>query len=285
MRTQTIGHRWRPPTGARPAVSMASEVLGERERYLSKRILHADWTLDYEFGSYGRSRVKSARAPWRARLPRTGHLYPPGVPYWEDTRGETGYRHSAWVCFTGGEGIGLEDLVDPAAGYARFVDPRGRLGAMIRGAARIGHERGDAGYWRVQSLLCQIVGLLFESRPVEAETRRIGGDEPRLSPLVRAADRFLRDRLGEKVTLAEIARHAHVSVSTLSHRYREETGRTPMQTLTRLRVDHARSLLLRGLPLKVVAQRLGFTDAFHLSKTFKAVEGIPPREFLRRREG
>ena len=284
MQRQVIGHSWRTATGAGPAGLAVAEVLGKREPYLSKRIQHAYWTLDYEFAAYGRYRVKSARSPWGPRLPRTAHLYPPGVPYWEDTRGEAGFRHSAWICFSGGETIGLGALVDEARGYARFADPRGRLGAMVRASARLGHERGDAGYWRAQALLCQTVGLLLESRVIENETRRVGGGEPRFSPLVRAVDRFLRDGLAEKITLAQIARHTHVSVSTLSHRYRKETGSTPMQALTRLRIAHARALLLRGLPLKAVAQRLGFTDAFHLSKTFKTVEGVSPREFLRRRE-
>jgi len=43
--------------------------------------------------------------------------------------------------------------------------------------------------------------------------------------------------------------------------------------------------LQRGLPLKAIAQRLGFSDAFHLSKTFKRVEGISPRTFRCRHVG
>jgi transcriptional regulator GlxA family with amidase domain len=40
-------------------------------------------------------------------------------------------------------------------------------------------------------------------------------------------------------------------------------------------------LLLRGIPLHTIAEELGFSDAFHLSKTFKQVLGLAPRHLLR----
>ena len=58
-----------------------------------------------------------------------------------------------------------------------------------------------------------------------------------------------------------------------------------MTRLINLRIDHAKHLLLRGVPLKQIAQEAGFSDAFHLSKTFKHVEGISPRGFLHRAAG
>ena len=93
--------------------------------------------------------------------------------------------------------------------------------------------------------------------------------------------RYLKAHLAERVTLQGIARNAHVSVSTLSHRYRKETGETPITTLMRLRIDHAKVLLQRRLPLKIIADRLGFSDAYHLSKAFKRVTGVSPRGFLK----
>jgi transcriptional regulator GlxA family with amidase domain len=69
-------------------------------------------------------------------------------------------------------------------------------------------------------------------------------------------------------------------VSTLAHRYRQETGEPPMLKLTRLRINLAKGLLLKGQPLKAIAEAAGFSDAFHLSKTFKRLEGAAPKHFL-----
>jgi len=74
----------------------------------------------------------------------------------------------------------------------------------------------------------------------------------------------------------------HVSISSLSHRYKQEKGVSPITRLLSLRINYSKALLLKGYPLKAIAVQLGFTDAFHFSKTFKIMEGIPPREFLKR---
>ena len=104
------------------------------------------------------------------------------------------------------------------------------------------------------------------------------------SDFVREVDLFLKSHLVERVTLDQIARHCHTSISALSHRYKKETGKTPMNALHRMRIDHAKALILRGFPLKSIGYDLGYSDEFHLSKTFKKITGISPREFKKERK-
>ena len=283
MSKQSVkGHTFAARKGLAPAIISVSEVTGVYAQY-AKRVNAAVWALDYEFTTYGRYRVRSARNPWRPREPRTAHLYPAGATYWEDTRGETGFRHSAWVTFTGGEAAGLDRLVVPEAGYARFVDTGEEMGRLLRQAALAGQQRGESGFWQAQSLLMAALDMLFAARRVGRESYRIGAPASPTEPdFVQRVQRFLRERLSERVTLADIAHHLRVSVSTLSHRYKRECGETPIETLARLRIAHARALLDRGLPLKAIAARLGFADAFHLSKTFKRLEGVSPRQYVAR---
>jgi len=72
-----------------------------------------------------------------------------------------------------------------------------------------------------------------------------------------------------------------MSVSALAHRYRAATGETPMTTVKRARLDLAKGLLAKGYRLKEIASQVGFADEFHLSKTFKQVEGVSPRAYHR----
>lgn len=60
-------------------------------------------------------------------------------------------------------------------------------------------------------------------------------------------------------------------------------GITPR--LINLRIDRVKHLLLRVAPLTQVALATGFSDALHLSKTFKHIEGISPRDFLNKTAG
>jgi AraC-like DNA-binding protein len=243
------------------------------------------WVIDYEFAPFGRTGIRCrGRLAWLLRPAQTLHLYAPGVTYREDPRGLTGRRHSAWIDFTGGEGAGLEALLGPDR-YARFLDPDGTSGGLFHEAAEAAHRLGDSGFWAAQGRLCDIVQRLISALPAGEQTYRIGGrraEAPEESDFVRTVRAFLRANLARRITLQEVARHAHVSVSSLAHRYRREAGESVLAGAIRMRVEQARLLLRRGNSVKGVARQLGFSDAHHLSRTFKRVEGVSPRDFLGR---
>ena len=74
------------------------------------------------------------------------------------------------------------------------------------------------------------------------------------------------------------------AVDYIRARFKQVTGRTPHEQLTELRIRHACFLLEmyhRALPLAEIAERCGYTDYVHFSKTFKAVTGVSPREYLK----
>lgn len=276
------GHTWAPPPGVCPALISASEVRGTHTGK-AVRIVSKAWVLDYEFTPCGRCRSGSARNVWHIRGPRTAHLYPPDTAYWEDTRAEAGLRHSAWMTFAGGEYANLGRLIHPKHRCARFKDIDGEIGRILLQAAALGQRKGEAGYWEGQALLSSALGVLLDAAKGEGGDWLAGGvARGAAKGLAERVQRYLRERLAGKIALEDVAHHARVSVSTLSHRYREETGETPMQTLASLRVAHAKALLGRGLPLKAIAPRLGFSDAFHLSRTFKSLVGVSPREYAKR---
>jgi AraC-like DNA-binding protein len=280
MQKALIGCQWADRPGLAPCVSIVQEVAGDSPPTFH-RCLHPDWVLDYEFIDYGRCRVGSARAPWRARAGATAHLYPPDTPYWEDTRGHRGNRHSAWFCFTGGAEAGLDRLIRLPSRYACIDDHEGQLGEVIRAGVRASRN-GPDGFWATQAELCRAIALLLSAAHVSDETYCLSRPDSSIpATLSGRAEQFLREHLPEKITLSGIARALSVSVSSLSHRYRAETGETPMATLARLRIEQARMMLLKGAPMKAVAFQLGFVDAFHFSKVFKRVTGVSPRRFLK----
>jgi len=281
MQSELIGHTWKRRPDLCPAIVGAFEITGSYQYRLSK-INVPYWVVDYEFASYGRFRTRFFRGPWRARRARTVHLYPPEVVFWEDDRDEEGQRHSAWMLFTGGDQVGLRHLLHPTHEHAEIADPDQVFGSFFRDAARIGHRSGENGFWQAQAVLCRIIDSLKRTQPKgpgQFQTSRPLADATK-SELAREVEEFLRTHLAERISLRDIALALHVSESSLSHRLRAESGQTPIGMLARLRINHAKALLLKGLPLKVIADQLGFSDAFHLSKTFKRVEGVSPRGFV-----
>ncbi|NIK58189.1 GlxA family transcriptional regulator [Kribbella shirazensis] len=99
------------------------------------------------------------------------------------------------------------------------------------------------------------------------------GDSGSLEPTMR----WIREHIGEPLTLADIARQAAVSPRTLNRRFREETGTTPLQWLLTQRVRHAQELLeTTSLPIEDVARHCGFGTAVNLRQHFtRRVEMSP----------
>jgi transcriptional regulator GlxA family with amidase domain len=113
----------------------------------------------------------------------------------------------------------------------------------------------------------------FVERPVP-EVR----DES-LAPLLAWA----QERLGEQLTVADLAARARVSPATLHRRFRAQLGTTPLAWLTAERVALACRLIERGEErLDVVAARSGLGTAANLRARLRRATGLSPSAYRRR---
>jgi transcriptional regulator GlxA family with amidase domain len=108
-------------------------------------------------------------------------------------------------------------------------------------------------------------------------------------PLPAAADTstaparaWAQAHLDRQLGLAELARHARMSVRTFTRRFREETGLSPNRWLVRQRVEAARALLeSTDLPVEAIAVRCGFGTATSLRAHLRATLGVSPAAYRR----
>lgn len=107
---------------------------------------------------------------------------------------------------------------------------------------------------------------------------RAAHDETRL----RLAREFMAANLDQDLTLADIARHACVSVSTLQRLFRVHTGMPVSQYLRQLRLEDARAFLERGEgTVTEAALRAGYNSPANFATAFKRHFGIPPSQCRR----
>ena len=99
-------------------------------------------------------------------------------------------------------------------------------------------------------------------------------------PLVGRVLALLHDEPGRPWTLDLLAAHVHVSRATLSRRFTELVGQSPMAYLTQWRLARAADLLREGgLGVEQVAHTVGYANAFAFSAAFKRAHGSSPRAF------
>jgi transcriptional regulator GlxA family with amidase domain len=89
-------------------------------------------------------------------------------------------------------------------------------------------------------------------------------------------------RLGEPLTLDDLAGHARMSVRTFTRRFRQETGLSPARWLTQQRIALARELLeSTDTPVERIASDAGFGTTASLRQHLHAAIGVAPLAYRR----
>ena len=91
--------------------------------------------------------------------------------------------------------------------------------------------------------------------------------------------RFIESNYSKKLTLLDIAGAVHANRSYISRLYKQKTGVNLFDAINRYKVEKSKEMLLSGLKVYEVAERVGFDDVAYFSKVFKKHEGCSPKEY------
>lgn len=91
---------------------------------------------------------------------------------------------------------------------------------------------------------------------------------------------WLQRNLREPLTLDAIARQSAMSVRTLTRRFQEQTGTSPLQWLQTARVRRAQQLLeTTSLSVEQIATEAGFGSASAFRERFARIVGTSPKRY------
>ena len=112
-------------------------------------------------------------------------------------------------------------------------------------------------------------------RARESTARFVGRDG-----LVAKANALVREGIGGRISVAEMARTLGVSRRTLEARFKAETGVPIGESIIRARLEKARELLSgTALPHEEIADACGLSSASHMATLFRRRFGAPPSSF------
>ncbi len=104
-------------------------------------------------------------------------------------------------------------------------------------------------------------------------------DARKISQL-RPAMEYMQYHFDQPLTLEDIARQAHLSVSRLSHLFKEQMGITVIEYLTHIRVSRAKELLIGSeRNCTQICFEVGYNNQSYFTRIFKQGAGMTPRKF------
>src|SRR6266851_228266 len=96
---------------------------------------------------------------------------------------------------------------------------------------------------------------------------------------------YLRSHYAENVSLTQLTSLTNLSPFYLLRVFHNRAGFPPHEYQIQLRIAHARKLIRNGSSLSQAALETGFFDQSHLSRNFKRIVGVTPRQYFSDRRG
>ncbi|MCK6471841.1 MAG: AraC family transcriptional regulator [Planctomycetes bacterium] len=143
-------------------------------------------------------------------------------------------------------------------------------------------DEGRTGPLRARGLMQDLAAWMLDLAERTPAKRRTGTSDGRGAEAGRVADAiaWADAHLAERITLAQLAKVAHLSPVYFAALFRRETSQPPIAWVRRRRMAAARELLAEGQKsVGEVARAVGFEDPYHFSRAFHRSEGCSPRAY------
>ncbi|MBO6158730.1 MAG: AraC family transcriptional regulator [Firmicutes bacterium] len=202
--------------------------------------------------------------------PHTAYQYTMHVPQ-DGAPQEVQYY---WVHFTGRDaaslvercGVPNQTMIEAADGLTLQIAYEGLFQDFIRRDSLFELSTSS----KISSLLVEIGRQVVPVSTAWSDER------------IRTSLGLIHQSFGEDLSMEQLAQEAHLSESRFRALFKEQTGVSPKEYLTSLRISRARMLLEQtGQSLGEIAAAVGYPDQLYFSRIFRERVGISPSEYRR----
>ena len=262
-----IGERTRERITHRPAgsamVSRGLRVAGLSEVLPPYQMVRTGWQQGQILVCYGGEGLAWVDGEWQPITAGMAYLSPPHVPHaFRPYHPEIAWE-IAWVIF-----VPEAEVPWPEKASLVSADPEPLRDAIL-------------GLWRESRGAAEAAHLTVWSELTLLQARRLlrGGARPER---LRSVWDAIEGNLAYPWTASELAALACLSEGQLRVVCQQETGNSPLEHVTLLRMRHAGALLLSTeANIEQVALAVGYANPFAFSTAFKRVLGVPPSHWRR----
>ncbi|WP_078408845.1 response regulator [Priestia abyssalis] len=181
-----------------------------------------------------------------------------------------------------GDGERLYDYVEESAHKAAEMFENNctiAIGKWVRGLSRLSFSYQQAKQYIETSAFLKMNIVTEEDIKNEYKSKNTP------DAFIKKAELFLRDHFTDNIGIDMVAEQVGLSVSHFSVLFKQKTGVTFLDYLTRLRMNHA-CLLLETTDLKTyeIANMVGYTDQRYFSQVFKKYVNLTPSQYRKKAE-
>ena len=135
---------------------------------------------------------------------------------------------------------------------------------------------------RLPSLLQLLLLLSRDAKARPLLSASMGGMPDACEERIGRVLRYVHEHYREEIAVEQLSRVAALSRSSLHRLFRQQTGMTMTDYVTRLRVGNACALLINtDKPIALVADQVGYLNLANFNRQFKRTKGQTPRRFRR----
>lgn len=160
----------------------------------------------------------------------------------------------------------------------RLIDSHHRTNLLLRDLlSRLSREEADL--FAIESyrhsIIIMVIILAGRAFLSQLNTDSIHGQH---SLSVNEIYYYITDHIHEELTLDQLANDLHFSKHYIAHTFKRQVGIPLHRYILQKKLQYARDLVLKGIPVIEVYKICGFGDYSHFIRAYKSVYGITPRK-------
>ena len=141
-------------------------------------------------------------------------------------------------------------------------------------------QRKEIGYSSIiTSALIRLIVQMMRAQLKRSQDNYIEIIDSPYIQVVNEAIVYIQNHLFESIRLSTMSQVIGVSNSVLYKAFTNVLNIPPAKYIHQQKIQYAQKRLLLNKTVTEVAQELGYSSAYHLSKAFKQVIGVSPRDY------
>jgi AraC-like DNA-binding protein len=157
-----------------------------------------------------------------------------------------------------------------------WVDHEGKIKIILESIMKELANQDIAYSIIVDGLIGQAVGLIKRAIKTNAP-------QDRKQMMVAKALNIIESKAGN-LSIDEITGQLFISKDYLRHLFKDYTGQSPVRTIIKARIEHAKSLLRNDeLTIGTISEICGFENQYYFSRMFKEITGKSPSQYRTRK--